>query len=351
GWTLAIGHLPAGPDALLAPATVLLVLAVALDRHAHRHGRMPGSLRLAALLEIIVPLAVGWLVIRRSPDVEDAWVMVTGLLAGVSVPALIGIAAYVLQLGFPTSAADLIDGKSTLAQTLLFQQVTYGNVDHFAVLAVLLLPAAVLGAVRPRALAVERGIAIVATLLLVAVLLLILSRLSLAAGIAELVVLAALLSWRRAPAPAASVAVLAGCLLLLLASPSIRSIYTGSSAGAAATTTSSVAVPTPAPEPAPSSLQRSATLREGAVQTGLRVFEHHAPFGVGTGQYPLYDPVHTAPHSLFVELLAENGVLGAGGLLAVAWYVLAAFLRVLRRPPGGDFELQLACLLGAGAFL
>ena len=380
GWTLAIGHLPAGPDALLAPATVLFVLAALLDRRAPRHGRAPTSLRLAAglivaavvvstliaakaapggaaLLEFLVPLAVGALVIRRSPGLEDSWVVVTGLLAGVSVPALVGISAYVLQLGFPTSAAALTTGKSTLTETLLFQQLTFGNVDHFAVLVVLLLPAAALGAVRParpadpacdrcsRDLPAARNPA---------------SRPqpALARGFDR---------GARRPRGAADVAARTGrsrmhCRSGGLPDPPVReppdpgplqrlrrgrdrhlvTQLTCPGAGAA---------PAPAPVPAKGSLNRSATFRESAVRTGLRVFKHHAPFGVGTGQYPLYDPVHTAPHSLLVELLAENGILGAAALLAVGWYICAALLRLLRRPRRDGFELELACLLGAGAFL
>ena len=41
--------------------------------------------------------------IKLRPAVEESWLILTALLAGVSVPAVVGIAAYVLQLGLPTS--------------------------------------------------------------------------------------------------------------------------------------------------------------------------------------------------------------------------------------------------------
>ena len=96
----------------------------------------------------------------------------------------------------------------------------------------------------------------------------------------------------------------------------------------------------------------SASFRAGAMRTGLHVFEHHAPFGVGTGFYPKYDPVHTAAHSLLVELLAENGVLGVSGLAALLWFTGVGLVRLFTgKVERRRFELQLACLLGSLAFL
>jgi O-antigen ligase len=56
------------------------------------------------------------------------------------------------------------------------------------------------------------------------------------------------------------------------------------------------------------------------------------PWGVGTGQYALYDPVHTAPHSLPLQALSEMGIIGAVGWLLVAAYaVWRGALMVIRR--------------------
>jgi O-antigen ligase len=90
------------------------------------------------------------------------------------------------------------------------------------------------------------------------------------------------------------------------------------------------------------------------VRTGARIALHHLPFGVGSGRYPDYDPVHTAPHSLPLEVAAEDGLLASMGLLAVLGWLLVALVRLLRaargeKPPA--FELRVACVVGSLAFL
>ena len=81
-WTLVIQHAPTGVDALFAPATLALAVALVANRHSVRRGHAPWSLRIAAilfvaataistvvagsreaagfaLLEFLVPLAIG----------------------------------------------------------------------------------------------------------------------------------------------------------------------------------------------------------------------------------------------------------------------------------------------------
>jgi hypothetical protein len=401
GWTLAIGHLPMGVDALFTASSLLLALVALVTLRSPRRGRAPRLLLVAAgllaagavvstvaaasaasaastLLEFLVPIAIGALVIRVRPAVEDAWLIVTALLAAVTVPAVVGIASYVLQLGFPTSPLDLARGKSELTNPLMFQALTYGNVDHFTTLAVLLLPVAVVGATRERAPRAERAIACIASLLLVAIVLLVLSRLALAATIAELLALLLLQAWRGTRPATAAVAAGAAVLIALSATGPIRDVYTGAgpppdtfalSPSApvqtpAPTSPAHSGTPSPAPQPSskppvatgkpirPGNVVLSARFREGAVRHGLHVFAHHVAFGVGTGLFVVYDPVHTAAHSLLVQILAENGVLGGAGLLTLVAFTALALLGSLRATSWSPrVELDVACLLGALVFL
>ena len=90
-------------------------------------------------------------------------------------------------------------------------------------------------------------------------------------------------------------------------------------------------------------------MRIGAARAGVRIFEHHAPWGIGSGGYPLYGTVHTAPHSLAVQLLAENGVIGALSVVFLLVFLLMRALRLIAargsRPDG--LMVQLGCAVGA----
>src|SRR5207249_58005 len=86
---------------------------------------------------------------------------------------------------------------------------------------------------------------------------------------------------------------------------------------------------------------------------GTAVFAEHMPWGVGSGQYDVYDPAHTASHSLLVQVLVEDGLIGAAGLVLVYIFVLREGARMLRRNIYSldNAALRWACLLGAGSFL
>jgi len=118
---------------------------------------------------------------------------------------------------------------------------------------------------------------------------------------------------------------------------------------------------------------------------GMRMFNAYPIFGVGPGSFPWMVGEYQSPeqlekfgrnlggsvvaHSLFVELLAELGIVGAGVLLALLWYTWRDFRRVQQgatrlsrmRTVVGDMERLrcysdavvgsiLACLVN-GAFL
>jgi hypothetical protein len=412
-WSLAIGHVPTPFDALLAPATLLLTAVAILTLRLPRRGRTPRLLLVAVallaaatvvstlvawsaasagftLLEFLVPIAIGALALRVRPPVEDGWLILTALLAGVCVPAIVGVAAYVMQLGFPLTPADLAQGKASLTSPLLFQQLTFGNVDHFSTLAVLLLPIAVIGATRRCAPAAERVIAAAAAVLLVAIVLLVMSRLALAAVILELLALTLVIARDRQRWGAVIVGASTVVLVALCLTGPIRLVFTGSippaettisitpsaaptpsspgttttaptSPGTTTTPTATTTTTTPAattttgtlaPSLAQVQIGVSAKFREGAIRVGLDTFRHHPLVGVGTGLYAPYDPVHTAPHSLLVQLLAENGIVGGAGLLVLLVYLGLALYRAVTSPTRSDStELATACLIAAFVFL
>jgi hypothetical protein len=370
-WALAVDSLPAWLAAFLAAASLGAAAVVVVAGRGPARGRAPALLKAAAVclvagvvistilagpattlapavLSFGVPVALAAVVVRRAPMPGESWLVLTALLAGAAVPSVIGIAAYVLEFGLPLNPGDLVSGKEALARPSLFQRVTFGNVGHFAALCVLLLPVAVTGAVRARATRLERAIACAAAVLLLAVLLLTLSRLALIAAFGTFLLLAYALATVRTRAAAAPLAC-AIAIALLFISPSMRGLFGG--VAAPEPTQAAPALPAPA---SPAAGDASAAVRENALRTGLRVFADHAPFGVGSGRYPIYDPVNTAAHSLPVEVLAEHGVLAFAGLLLLILFVGVEIFRVLvARPPKPEdaVELRVACLLGAGSFL
>ena len=82
--------------------------------------------------------------------------------------------------------------------------------------------------------------------------------------------------------------------------------------------------------------------RFGAQRTGVELAEHY-PFGIGPGQFDVVSPVST--HSMYVRVLAEQGVLGLFTMLALilVTLVLAARNAVLGR---STYGIGSAALLG-----
>ncbi len=83
--------------------------------------------------------------------------------------------------------------------------------------------------------------------------------------------------------------------------------------------------------------------RIGAQRTGVELASEH-PFGVGPGQFEELSPVAT--HSTYVRVLAEQGVLGFFGFLAV---MLATLLFAVRNAARGisTYGIGSAALLAA----
>jgi O-antigen ligase len=90
------------------------------------------------------------------------------------------------------------------------------------------------------------------------------------------------------------------------------------------------------------SLQSYDVQRFGAQRTGVELAERY-PFGIGPGQFDVVSPVST--HSMYVRVLAEQGVLGLFTVLALilVTLVLAARNAVLGRD---TFGIGSAALLG-----
>jgi O-Antigen ligase len=228
-----------------------------------------------------------------------------------------------------------------LFRTHLFQEITFGNVGHLADFALLLLPAALLLPFDREAPRATRLIAAIAAVELTVSLLLVLSRGALMIAAAVLVVTAAVAAVRRSPAAVLPAVVSVLFVAVLLSSPVRGTLEADAPAGTPVPNIGGVSIAEP-----------SAIERIGAVETGLTIAREHLPWGVGSGRYLSYDPVQTAPHSLWIAVFAELGVLGLAALALVVAVVAAAAWWLVRRPYLGSRELVLGgAVAGAGAFL
>jgi hypothetical protein len=290
-----------------------------------------------------------------------------GLVAvGALVPLTVGLAAYLLSFGLPLTGADLVLAKVRLFRPHLLQDVTFGNVGHLADFALLVLPLGLIGAGRAsfsrslRAAMIVCGIG--AALILIATL----SRSALLVGVLTALTVGLVLvrsgDLRIAAFPLAATALLGGVLI----NPSVRAHYAGLMPEVAVLLPIASSPPggsQPADgEPKaelppiwlriePKTADQSELARIDAVRTGLDTFARR-PLGVGPGQYELLDTAHTASHSLVIELLVEDGILGGAAFLGVLGYVVAAALRLSVGARKTDLDrLAIASVAGAGAFL
>ena len=291
---------------------------------------------------IVVPVSFAVIVATVVRSTADARLVLTALLAGALVPATAGIGAYILGFGVPWTPSDLVEAKSALFRTQLFQEITFGNVGHLASFALLLLPAALLLPFDREAPRPTRIVAAVAAAELTLCLLLVLSRGALTIAAAILAAAGAVALLRRSPAaiPVLGVSLLFVAVLL---TPAVRGTLTPEDGVSVVDPSGVDGLPFGDP---------SAVERFDAAETGLRVARDALPWGVGSSRYPVYDPVHTAPHSLWIEVVAEVGVLGLAALALIAAAVASAAWWLLRRPQIGSAELVAgSATAGAAAFL
>lgn len=348
-------------------------------------------------VSFVVPVLIALVVASVVRDVNDGWTALAIVVCAALVPLVIAFAAYILSFGVPGSGDDLVDARILLYRPHLFQDLVFGNVGHLASFALLVLPAALLVALRDLSTRTVRAAALLAAAGAIIALITTLSRSAMV--IAEFMLLGIVVALllrretRAALLPLAALAALAVVLLtpavsgsfaqvvpdVSLATP--RTVTAGSSPSPSQTSAPSLAaspttgfpltaapslLPTRAPglSPAPTTFavgpldvtifDGSVRLRVEAVRSGTEVFSRKMPWGVGPGQYSSYDPTHTASHSLLIEILAEDGVLGAAGMIALFLFLAREGVRLLVRPAraGTDiYHLRLAAVAGSFAFL
>jgi hypothetical protein len=373
------GELDAQPAllaALLSPSSLLLAvawLACARERVAMHVPRLLAAAALAAVLggvtaglgaadpaaalgdawlAIAVPIGAALLVARARLSGVDAWRALHVLLAAACVPLVVAVAAYLTTFGLPGGGADLQQARAELFRSGLVQELVLGNVSNLGSFCAALLPVAIVAAACTTAGRLGRAVSAAAAACSGLVLLLVLTRAAFVMAVLAVVLVAALfaLQGRRRHALAA-----AGCALALvlpvLASAPLRDVYglaapaqPAAAAGPIRLAATAVSLPPLAGD--------SVDVRRAAIERGLEVGRDHLPWGVGSGQYPRYDPVQTATHSLPVTLLAETGLLGVTAFVLLCIAVALALWRLpLRRPPTSDDDVRLAAGSGAALLL
>ena len=354
----------ARPPLLASAGAALLLLGGAIASAASAH---PQAALADWWLTFVVPIGFGALVAWRARTADRGWRILLTTVAAALVPTLVGIAAYLLEFGVPRSGYDLVLAKQILVRPFLFQQLTFGNVGHVADFALLLLPAAALGTTvlgMPR---LARVASAVATVALTVIVVFAMSRAVLVLAAAALVGAGALLFYARrrrfAVVAVLGLALVAGTLTSGATRSSVAELRPGAKPAVLPTNGGKPVTNAPAksgkgavvPGTTIHVTDASEVMRLGALGAGVHVFRnHHAPFGVGSGEYPRYDPVHTAPHSLALLVLAEDGAIGAAGLGLLVLFLLVEGVAVLRRLdrdlPSADL-LRMACLGGTLLYL
>jgi O-antigen ligase len=273
------------------------------------------------------PICLGLAVFSSTQEIRDIQLYLEMVVLGTLPQLVVAIAAYNVDFGVPTSARDLVTAKAALFRPHLIQDQALGNVGHLSDLCLaLLLPAAII-ACGKRVHPPVRAVATATTLAVVAVLVLVLSRSAIAVAVLILVG-AFVVMLRRARSPIGMTVIAAASVVLVVVSiaPSVRRSY--ESLVPSTTHASSGSKNSP-----DSAGGESTEFRLAAQRTAWDIATAHLPWGVGTGQYALYDPVHSAPHSLPLQALSEMGILGAVGWLLVAAYAAwrGALMAVRRR--------------------
>jgi hypothetical protein len=339
---LASGSRPVG-SRLAATVGGLFVLS-ALVSTAVSDDR--GSAAALAWLGLVLPVAVAAVLASGKRTLRERWAFVAAPAIAALVPAAMGLTAFYLAFGLPRGLQDFIDAEAALYRPGIVQELTFGNIAHLAAFSLLAMPVAAVAAFSPVLPTPARAGSAVSAVLLVAALFIAVSRAAfvvLSLMLAAAAVLAATRLWRHSTAAVA----VSGALAVAAAG----SLWVGQVALAGEPSAPEQPREVGAGEELLSTGDYSIAFRANAVRRGLDVFEAN-PLGVGSGEYAAHDPVHTAPHSLAVLLLAENGVLGGLALGALLFLLAVSAWRLLTYTlPMEEWLLRAGCLLGAFGFL
>jgi hypothetical protein len=328
---------------------------------------------------VFAPAAFAATMTSITPGAEDRWQVLSLIVIAALVPLTMAIAAYALSFGVPLSGEELVKAKMLLFRPHLLQEVTFGNISQVAALILLVLPAAVFIGARPGFDRTLRTFAMLTAAAAILVLMLVQVRSALLVADLTLIAVTLIFFSRRDLRTAAVPLVGVAALTLIALSPAVRATYTNlvptfsvardaspapstpvptAQSGSPAATASTSFRPTRSPTIVLGPItvvasDHSEELRVEALRKGTAVFADHMPWGVGSGQYGTYDPAHTASHSLLIQTLVEDGLLGAVGLTLVCLFVLVGIARQFRRRgySRDQSDLRWACLLGCGAFL
>jgi hypothetical protein len=318
--------------ALLLVAAVLVSTAVSSDRPAAAT---------SAWLALILPLCVAAAVAVSATTTSARWTLLIPPGLASLVPAAMGITAWAISFGIPSSFDDVVAAKTLLYRTGLLQEVTFGNVAHLSAFGLLMAPLAAMATLATTLPTAARACAAASAALLVIATIAVYSRAAILVCAGMLAVSATLVAsrlWRERRTEAVTAAILLGATAVAVGSlgwSSLNPEFETADNGSAV-------------RPPP---QTSVEFRMDAIRTGLRLSGEH-PLGVGSGQYANYDPVHTSPHSLLLQLFVENGVLGGASCLVLLVALCLAIVRFTRVPIETDeWLLRVGCALGTGGFL
>jgi len=278
------------------------------------------------------PICLGLAIFASTQEIQDIHRYLAMVVLGALPQLAVAIAAYAVDFGVPTSAHDLVIAKAALFRPHLIQDQALGNVGHLSDFSLaLLLPATTIACARLLRPPV-RAVAGATTLAVITSLVLVLSRSAMAVAVLILAcAFVVMLRQSRSPLGMTIVAAAGLVMVAVALAPSVRRSY--ESLVPVTSPVGSQITPAAGPVPGPDSAGGQSTeFRLAAQKTAWEIARAHMPWGVGTGQYALYDPVHTAPHSLPLQSLSEMGVLGAiGWLLVAAYAVWRGALTVMQR--------------------
>ena len=347
---------------LLAPSSLVAVLAFAFVTRFGRRGsrtaalplalcavavaaaivssiasRDPAAAAAAAWLALIAPIGVAAAVARAARTTPQGWVIVAAPALASLVPAAMGIAAYMISFGLPLSLDELREGKGLMHRTGLVQEITFGNVAHLATFALLMLPSAVTASLSKALPRMARVGAAASAFALLAALALVYSRAAVIMLAGVLLVAALMIAWRFSERKH-RFAVLILALSVAATAPVVAALGWSSLVSSDGASGGQIQADT------------SVHVRVDAIRAGLQIFDGHR-LGVGSEQYPVYDPVHTAPHSLLVRLLAENGVLGGAAFVLILACIGTAGRSLTTGLSNDEWLLRIGCFLGTSGFL
>jgi O-antigen ligase/polysaccharide polymerase Wzy-like membrane protein len=285
------------------------------------------------LLRSLIPLMIYFSVVGLRLRAADIGVCVLAIMAGSSIPLVSGLIAFFRE-GSSPDLTDLLFARYDLSRMAEYMNVTFGNVGHVGMYALLIAPGVFVATSAGVLRGIGAGLWTVWLCVVLANLVVSGSRTAFAMSLAVAGLLSFTLYKGRTVTMCGLVLIVCGTLLM-----------------SADVVDESLIIERVLPSMGANARDNSLDERAESIQIGWETFTANAAVGIGPGRSPAYNP-HGVPHQSVLMVASETGLFGGLSFLFLNIVVLIRSAKHAWRARRSEVDrLRLIWLVGPATWL